>query len=200
MEQGEIFLVRQAGDIFTSANPTPPLFWDGTTLKRSKGFLGAGNPGNQLPASGPMDYYQGRLWYSQGRIFSAGDIVRGPSGSPPFNKRDSILNVTENPLGAAGDGFTVPTNAGNIRAMWHPSELDSALGQGQLLVGTTRQIYRLNVPITRDAWTKADNNTGIPFQTVAQEKWGPVGDRSIVLVNGDIFYQTLEPGIRSFVY
>src|SRR5207245_7682814 len=107
---------------------------------------------------------------------------------------------TENPLGAAGDGFTVPTNAGNIRAMWHPSELDSALGQGQLLIGTTRQIYRLNVPITRDAWTKADNNTGIPFQTVAQEKWGPVGDRSIVLVNGDIFYQTLEPGIRSFVY
>jgi hypothetical protein len=194
MRQGEQFLVMQAGD-----NITNPLFWDGTTLTRSRGFIGPGNPQNQIPPATAMDYYQGRLWYAIGRRFIAGDIVGGPSGSLPFQKRDSILNVTENPVASAGDFFTVPSNALNIRAMWHPAELDTTLGQGQLLIGTPRSIYRLTVPVTRDDWTKATaNNT--PFQTVAQIRYGPVGERSIVLANGDTFYQTLEPGIRSLVY
>src|ERR1051325_1821858 len=29
----------------------------------------------ELPAAGPMDYYMGRIWYAQGRIYSAGDTV-----------------------------------------------------------------------------------------------------------------------------
>ncbi len=194
MRQGEIFLLMQAGDFTTN-----PLFWDGTTLKRSKGFIGAGNPLNQIPPAGPMDYYQDRLWYAIGRRFIAGDIVGGPSGSAPFQKRDSILNVTENPIATAGDFFTVPSNAGNIRALWHPAELDTALGQGQLMIGTRKSIYRLNVPVTRADWI-ATTDPNRPFQTVAQIRWGPVGDRSVVQVNGDTFYQTLEPGIRSFVY
>lgn len=194
MKQGEIFLVMQAGD-----NTTNPLFWDGTTLTRSKGFIGPGNPLNQIPPATAMDYYQGRLWYAIGRRYIAGDIVGGPSGSLPFQKRDSILNITENPIATAGDAFTVPSNAGNIRALWHPAELDTALGQGQLLIGTRKSIYRNTVPITRNDWTSATiNNT--PLQTVAQIRFGPVSDRSVVQMNGDTFYQTLEPGIRSLVY
>jgi len=199
MRQGEIFLVMQSGDIFTNPNPTKPLFWDGTTLTRSRGFIGVANPQNQIPPAGPMDYYQDRLWYAIGRKYIAGDIVGGPSGSAPFQKRDSILNVTENPVANAGDFFTVPTNAGNIRALWHSAELDTALGQGQLLSGTSRSIYRLNVPVTRNDWTATTvNNT--PFQTVVQIRYGPVGDRSVVEVNGDTFYQTSEPAIRSLIY
>ena len=162
--QGEIFLVIQAGDYSTL-----PLFWDGTTLRRSVGLkqdltiynvtwpnmiifpngapgtefsfaLGAMYPGSigdtvywtwttgavpigtfivtniagvtitlattvfrggplagispgygtmtvveaftpELPAAGPMDYFMGRLWYAFGRSYTAGDIVRGPSGT-----------------------------------------------------------------------------------------------------------------------
>ena len=38
MEQGEEFLVIQAGDFLTAATPTLPLFWDGNTLRRSNGL------------------------------------------------------------------------------------------------------------------------------------------------------------------
>ncbi len=67
-------------------------------------------PTPQLPAAGPMVYYQGRLWYAIGRIFTAGDIVGGPSGTLAYNFKDSILMVTENPLAIGGDGFAVPDN------------------------------------------------------------------------------------------
>jgi len=105
----------------------------------------------------------------------------------------------KNPVANAGDAFIVPSNALNIRMLAHTAELDTALGQGRLLIGTPRAIYRLNVPVTRDDWTLL-NDPSQPLQTVAQIRYGPVGDRSAVVVNGDLFYQTLEPGIRSLTY
>src|SRR5262249_16452120 len=142
-EQAEEFLIIQSGD-----NATLPLFWDGNTLRRSKGITdrtkGPPYPNgvNEIPAATAMDYFMGRLWYAQFRQYSAGDIVGGPSGSnvaPTFyNFRDSLLNVTENPLVLGGDGFTVPTQSGNIRALKHSANLDTALGQGQLFIFTIR--------------------------------------------------------------
>lgn len=190
--QGEQFLVIQAGD-FT----TLPLFWDGTNMTRSLGIVGAGDPTNQLPAAGPMDYFMGRLWYAVGRTYAAGDIVRNlTSGTAPFNYTDSILHVTENPLAAGGDGFIVPSNAGNIRALKHSANLDTALGQGQLFVFTRKSIYSLNVPVTRTDWVAAGNNNQ-PLQRVMQIGFGTTSDRSVVPVNGDLFYQSPEPSIRS---
>lgn len=193
MRQGETYLVMQAGDLVTN-----PLFWDGTTMRRSKGFISAGNALNEIPPATAMDYYQGRLWYAIGRSYIAGDIVGGAAGTTP-NQTDSILHVTENPIATAGDAFVVPSNAGNIRCLIHPAELDTSLGQGQLIISTANSMYRLNVPVTRDAWTKTTDVLQ-PLQTVAQIRYGIVGERSAVVVNGDIFYQTREPGIRSFVY
>jgi hypothetical protein len=199
MCQGEQFLVIQAGDFGLVPVPTNPLFWDGATLRRSNGFISVGNPANELPPANAMDYYMGRLWYARARSYIAGDIVGGPSGSPAYDNRDSILKVTENPIAIAGDAFQVPTNALNIRMLAHTAELDTALGQGRLLIGTPRAIYRSNVPVNRDDWTNATINTG-PLQTVAQIRYGPVSDRSAVVVNGDLFYQTGEPGLRSLTY
>lgn len=186
--QGEEFLVIQAGDGVTN-----PLFWDGATLRRSNGFLGVGNPGNEIPAALSMDYYMQRIWYSQNRLVSAGDIVKGPSGTAPYDFRDSILKVTENPLAIGGDGFSVPINSGPIRAVAHAAAIDVTLGQGQLFVFTRKDIWAISVPITRADWT----STTEPLQRVIQKKWGTVADRSIVSVNGDLYYQTMEPGIRS---
>jgi hypothetical protein len=201
--QGEQFLVIQAGDFLTSATPALPLFWDGKILRRSKGItnnaVAPGTPGvNEIPAATAMDYFMGRLWYAQGRTISAGDIVRGPSGTPAFQKRDSILNVTENPLVVGGDGFTVPDNAGNIRGIKHSAQIDASLGQGRLYIGTRKAIYALQVPVTRNDWIGADNNNQ-PLMTEVQLANGWVSDRSIVVVNGDLFFQSLEPGIRSLV-
>lgn len=212
-QQGEQFMIIQAGDYVTL-----PLFWDGTTLRRSLGIISANNvpgkpplgvmPFNELPAAGPMDYYGNRLWYAfpgllpgqQGiRTYTAGDIVGNQSsGTAPYGFRDSILKVTENPLAIGGDGFTVPTSAGNIRALKHSANLDTTLGQSQLFVFTRRSVYSLDVPVSRTAWIAADSNNQ-PLQSVVQVVNGSVNDRCVVPVNGDLYYQSFEPGIRSLI-
>ena len=150
----------------------------------------------EIGAAGPMDYYQGRLWYGIGRQLLAGDIVRGPSGTAFYDFRDSILKVTENPLCLAGDGFTVPDNAGNIRSIFHNANINATLGQGNLYIGTKKAIYSLQVPVTRTDWIAANNNNQ-PTMTVVQINNGTANDRSCTLVNGDVWYQTLEPSIAS---
>lgn len=193
--QAERFLVIQAGDYLTNPVPTLPLFWDGVTMRRSNGILPY--PGtSEIPPAGPMDYYMGRLWYAQGRQYTAGDIVQGPSGTLPYNFYDSVLKVTENPLAIGGDGFIVPTEAGNIRALSHTANLDTALGQGQLFVFTRKSVYSLDVPVTRADWIASTSNNQ-PLQKVVQINYGTSSDRSVVKVNGDMFYQTAEPAIRS---
>jgi len=193
--QAEEFLVFQPGDTLTL-----PLFWDGVTLKRSNGINGnlSGPNVSQLPAATCMAYHAGRIWYAQDRIYTAGDIARGAAGTAPYARRDSVVCVTENPLAFGGDGFSVPTNAGGIRALTFPANLDTALGQGPLLIGTRKTVYSLTVPVSRTDWTAATDNQ--PLQVVAQIKWGPVNDRSVTHVNGDVFYQTIEPGVRSLAF
>lgn len=217
--QGENYLVIQAGDFFTPGTPVVgktdttgshlPLFWNGTTLRRSIGINDVAPAGilpniNELPAATCMDYFGGRIWYAQARTYAAGDIVGGPSGTFANGYRDSILSVTENPLCFSGDGFTVPTNAGNIRAIKHSANLNASLGEGQLYIGTRKAIYSLTVPNSRTDWIAAGNAadgaaTEMPVQTVVQLVNGFVGDRSVVPVNGDLYYQSFDPAIRSLI-
>lgn len=205
-EQAELFAVIQAGD-FTQIGQVPaatlPLFWDGATLRRSIGITDTTSPPhlpniNQIPAATTMCYFQGRLWYAQNRQYSAGDIVGGLSGTIAYRFRDAVLNVTESPLVIGGDGFTVPTNAGSIRALKDSANLDATLGEGRLYIFTRKMVYALNVPPDRAAWIATTQNN-FPVQTVVQKVNGSVNDRSVVAVNGDLYYQSLEPGIRSLV-
>lgn len=147
---------------------------------------------SELPPATCMDYYMGRIWYAQDRQYTAGDIVLGPSGTTAYRKRDSILKITENPLALAGDGFVVPTEDGIIRALKHTANLDTALGEGQLFPFTRKAIYSLSVPVTRANWITATE----PLQKVAQLRNGGYGDRSIVNINGDLFYYSWD-GYRS---
>lgn len=153
----------------------------------------------EIPPATAMDYFMGRLWYAQGRKYSAGDIVGNQSsGTAAYDFRDSVLKITENPLAVGGDGFTVPTNAGNIRAIKHSANINTTLGEGQLYIFTRRSVYSLSVPVTRTDWIGADTNNS-PRQTVVQITNGSVNDRSIVEQNGDLFFQSFEPSIRSLV-
>lgn len=202
-QQAEEFLIIQAGDYGLHPPPyTLPIFTDTHSLfRRSHGLDpptgGSTVPGaaniNEIPAALQMDYYMGRLWYAQDRITSAGDIVGGPTGSVAWEFRDALLRVTENPLAIGGDGFPIPTHDGGIRALAHAAAIDTALGQGQLFVFTRKKVYSLSVPVTRADWT----STTEPLQKVVQIKYGTSSNRSVVAVNGDLFYQTLEPGTRS---
>lgn len=206
-EEAEGILCIQAGDFFTNPPGTKPLFYRSATLgapeilRRSNGLTGSVTyPNiNEIPAATSMCYYQDRLWYAQGRTYTAGDIVGNQtSGTAPYGFRDSVFKVTENPLAVGGDGFTVPTQAGNIRALKYVGQIDTTLGQGPLYIFTRRQIYSLQVPVTRTAWIAANNNN-MPLQTVAQINNGSAGERNIFAENGDLYYQSFTPDIRSLV-
>ncbi len=153
---------------------------------------------NEIPSAGPMRYYMNRVWYAQGRIFSAGDLVFGPSGTAAYGFRDAVLRVTENPLAVGGDGFIVPSHDGDIRALNYGANIDAANGQGRLFIGTTKAWYSLQVPVNRDDWIDAGANNQ-PLMTVVQLANGTVNDRGVVPVNGDLYFQSLEPGIRSLI-
>lgn len=146
----------------------------------------------QLPAAGPMDYYMGRLWLAAGRQYLAGDIVGGPSGTGVYGLTDSILYMTENAYTVGGGAFIVPSQAGNIRALAHAANLDSALGEGQLKVFTRKSVYSVNVTPNRADWATLSE----PLQRVEQINFGAVSDRAVVPVNGDLFYRSMD-GIRS---
>lgn len=148
----------------------------------------------ELPAAGPMDYYMGRMWLANGREYVAGDIVGGPSGTAQYNFRDSVLKMFENTYLSLGGTFRVPTNAGNIRALKHPANLDTALGEGQLLVFTRETIYSVNVVPTRAEWQSLSE----PIQRVVQINHGSTSDWSVATVNGDLFYRSVN-GINSFI-
>lgn len=183
-KQGEQFLVIQD---FSSE----PRVFDGTSMKKISAMGGAPP---YLPTGGAMDYHQGRFWVAlANRAYMGGDIVGGISGTAPYFKRDSILHSTENTFLSGGGSFIVPTNAGDVRALAHAANLDTALGESQLYVFTRKTVYSLNVPVTRALWATAAE----PLQRVANINFGTVSDRGVVAVNGDLFYQTMEPGIRS---
>lgn len=196
--QGNEFLVIQAGD-----NASLPLFWDGTTLRKSIGITNSevapGTPGvNELPPGTAMDFYMGRFWYAQGISFSAGDITGGTSGTAQYNFRDSILNVTENPLVLGGDGFATPANEGSITALSHNANQDAALGQGTLFAFTMKGVHALTVPVTRSDWINA-NSQNQPRIVPIQLANGTASDRSVVTVNGDLFYQDPQGNIRTLL-
>lgn len=196
--QGNEFCVIQAGDYTTL-----PLFWDGTILRQSIGIndnaVAPGTPNvNELPPGGPMDFYMGRLWYSVGLNFQAGDITGGPSGTALYNYRDAILNVTENPLVLGGDGFSTPANEGIITALKHNANQDAALGQGVIFAFTSRGAHGLTVPVTRLDWINASTQNQ-PKLVPVQLAMGTLSDRSVVAVNGDLFYQDPLGNIRTLL-
>lgn len=190
MCQAEQFMVIQDGI-------SVPLVWDGTTLQRVTSML---NQSPKIPTAEAMDYYQGRLWLAKGREVIGSDIVRGPSGTgtlgpPPtgYGLRDSVLSVKENTYEANGGTITMPNMGGNIRALSHTANIDTALGEGQLYAFTREQIYSINVVPTRAEWILQTE----PIVKVANINYGTTSDRSIVKSNGDLFFQSML-GVNSF--
>lgn len=223
--EAEGYLIIQAGDYFLVPVPTLPIIYRTSftsvvggvptfhpeAMKRSNGIngvlppvaIGLRNTLQEIPAATAMVYYQGRLCYAQGRIYTAGDMVGDTaSGEPVVQYRDCVTRVTENPLATGGDGFAVPSQAGNITALAYTANLDTTLGQGPLYIFTRKQVYTCNLPVTRSAWIAAGaagavGPDGQPIQTVAQINNGAVGDRCVTHVNGDLFYKDFTPSIRS---
>lgn len=181
MVQAEQWLIIQDGS-------SAALIWDGGSLRRSD------IKQKQVPTGTAMAYGMGRLWVAvNGNQFVASDIVGGPSGHSNFGFRDAVLYFKENTFIDGGGAFSVPLQSGPVTGMQFVANLNTALGQGALMVFTRNGVFSVQVPTDRTEW----QNTQTPLMTVAQINFGSVSP-SITPVNGDLFYRSLD-GIRSLV-
>jgi hypothetical protein len=149
----------------------------------------------QLPPGLFGTYQWGRNWITlnDGRSFVASDLVGDPSGTAKNDFVDAILYMTENNFLAGGGAFKVPNNQGLITAMGALPTLDTSLGAGQILVGTTNSIIGVNAPPDRTTW----QNLTYPIQSISTMGYGPIGPNCMFPINGDIWFRSLD-GIRSF--
>lgn len=180
IQQGENYAVVWAGQ-----NPT--VIYDGSTAR----LAGV----KELPPGLFGSYQWGRFWVvlNDRRSFVAGDLVKSSSGTPANNYVDAILKMTQNTFLNGGGTFTVPNNRGLISAIGGLPVLDTSLGIGQVVVGTTNSLIGVNAPADRTTW----QNLSYPIQAVAALGYGPIGPRSLIPVNSDLWFRALD-GMRSF--
>lgn len=192
--QAEDAMVIQPGDNFL----TQPLFWWNQPPYTMTRCVTA--PKRQIPPGKAMDYYMGRLWVQTGeRQYTAGDIVY--SAVPGILPQYAFAYFIENTWIAGGGSFDVPSASGSIRSIFHTATPDTALGQGDLQIGTRDAIYSLTVPVSRIDWNAVNlqltaGTPTFPLQRVIQTRYGTLSERCVVKVNGDIFYRSYD-GVRS---
>lgn len=157
--------------------------------------------GTQLPPMRQMAYGMGRVWgaLTDGKQFIAGDLVGGSSGqlTDPttgivLNRRDAVLEVTENTYLSGGGNFQVPGPYGQIQAFCFSETLDSSLGQGYLQVFTRNTVFSCNAPVDRATWQSLTN----PILTESAKGGGATGQWAVTNANSDIISRSKE-GLRS---
>lgn len=165
-------------------NQEPCFIWNGASSTRAI-------PG-QIPTGKQITYYKGRVWVAKDRSYVAGDSVWGPFGTTSIS-RSSILSFQENTFLYEGGAFAVPAEFGNITALKPIGSINTALGQGELIVYTANGVFATNPPVDRSAWSQ----TKELVQRIIQLKYGALFPP--VDVNEDHYYRSLD-GIRSLVY
>lgn len=189
MFQGEEFMVINDGQSL-------PLFFDGAGIRRS-----GGQPAQELPVGCMGHYCNGRISmvlpndaYQPGQSFIAGDLVGSlVSGTLAYGYRDSILKTTENLTILGGAAFAIPLTSGKITSMFSVAIPDTSLGQGPLQIGTRKGVFSVNLPLDATQWT----TTQQPNSVVSLPSYGPTGQSSVAVVNGDAWYRGKD-GIRSY--
>lgn len=173
-QQAENYLVVQNGI-------NRAILFNGSSARRAAD--------DEVPIGGPMAYGKGRLWVASGNSYSGGDLV----WSSEELGRGSVIKWTENTFLNEGGRFAVP--GGNITGLAFAANLDTALGQGDLLVFTPSAVFNFDAPIDREVW----KDLQYPIQRFALLNFGSLNHESIVPINGDIVFRA-QDGIRSLVY
>lgn len=200
---GDVLTIKNYGQVIVVADAASPTFTVNNVSALPKGTLITSGTvvtwnhlGEELPPGRMGTYGKGRNWESltDGRQYVGSDQVGASSGTPEFNFRDAVLNVTENAYLAGGGFFIVPGDAGPITAMRFTATLDASLGQGPLQVFTRNQVFSVNTPVDRLTWQDVTN----PIATQSLISNGAMGQESTVNVNGDLTFRSID-GIRSLV-
>ena len=135
-----------------------------------------------------MAYIKGRVWAARGSLYFGGDLV----GNDPALGVDNVIYFTENTYLNEGGAFSV--QGGDITGLAATANLDSTLGQGDLLVFNRSNVFAFDVPLDRTTWT----DLTYPVQRFGLIGSGSANHESIAIVNGDCFFRSTD-GIRSYI-
>lgn len=158
-----------------------PVIWDGLTARTAAD--------DEVPVGGPMAYGRGRLWVARGSLYFGGDLV----WSHPALARASVIKFTENTFLAEGGAFAVP--GGPITGLSFAANLDTSLGEGDLLVFTADAVFAFQAPIDRTLWASLT----YPIQRFALLDLGSLNHEGIARMNGDLFFRS-DSGYSSLIY
>jgi hypothetical protein len=123
-------------------------------------------------------------------IFSAG--VGGYLSKANSGSETDLLRFTETTYLNEGGNFQIPSQMGSIRGMVFQPIADTNTGQGDLLVFGEKGAVSFAVANPRDNWKTLSG-----FQRVTLDNIGLVSDRSLVTINNDLFFRSLD-GLRTY--
>lgn len=170
-EQAEEYMVMQDGE-------GRAWIYDGASARKAAN--------DEVPVGTAMKYHRGRLAVAvNGNEVAFGDICK-------TNDHANLLKFTEE-IGTAGERVRFRVGS-NITAMVEMPSLDASLGQGPLQVITQDSFNSFDLPPARELWSTLT----YPFQTVSLKNFGALGQNSVTVVNGDVFYRSTD-GWRSFI-
>lgn len=152
----------------------------------------------EIPISVLGTYNQNRLCIANAGIdWTAGD----PSGSLAAPKAPiTFLEVLTPGSPYYLNVYQIPTATRivkNITAMGFLQVLDTSMGIGPLLIGTSDAIYSYRTDLPRSQWQGGANNEGFVFGSVILYSNGIAGQRAFVNVGGDVLFRSPDGHIHS---
>lgn len=147
----------------------------------------------ELPAGRMGCYGLGQNWVAlvDGLSFICSDESRGPSGTQANSYRDAVLKTTD--LTFRGGNFAIPGAGNVITSMTFTANLDVALGQGNLEIGTAQFMGSVDAP-----FDFLNPNNESPLLTYSLLGTGPLGQNSTIRVNSDVYFRSTV-GLGSLV-
>jgi hypothetical protein len=211
--QGRLFVVNPKKDSFTASD----LVYGGSTDQME--ILSSA----QSPGSGPAEF---TFPYAHGFQTGDVVTISGHSSTPDLNgtwrvtatgsttltipasidspgsggfakransgREEDVLRFTETTYLNEGGSFQIPSQMGQIRGMAFQPIGDTATGQGDLLVFGEQGTASFAVANPRESWKSTP-----AFQRVVLSNIGLVSDLSIVPVNNDLFFRSID-GLRTY--
>jgi hypothetical protein len=173
-KQPRAHFCETVGTLIVQDGQSYPFLYDGDAFRRAKG--------DEVPVGTAMAYGNGRLAVAvnEGRAVRLGDIRQ--------DEHQSELKFTETYSLLGGGDFSFPSP---VRALGVLPVIDSASGQGSLIVGCAHSVHSLKTQITqRDLWAE------VGFETVLLPTRGVAGAGALVAVNQDLYFRSGD-GLRS---
>ena len=116
-----------------------------------------------------------------------GFVVKAQEG-----QESDLLRFTETQYLNEGGFLQIPSQMGSIRGLSFMPTGDTSTGQGELLVFGESGVSSFAVSVPRDLWKSTPG-----FQRVALSGIGLTSERSVVAINNDLFFRSLD-GIRTY--